>query len=364
MPDAGVNQTPPKNRKRHRKRWDTLEFQFLFLSDMRACNLNRRQFLRHSGAALAAAALPSVPSRAEDERPRFRLALGQWTFHRAFQGAGGSAKRDPLEFPTMAGELGFEGVDYSGILLGDDHANPKKIAELNRRAADAGVQNVLILVDLQDALGAADAAKRKTNVGNYVPWLESAAALGCTGVRVNPISDAGVPADEQARLLADGASQLIEHADRLKLDVLFENHGEGLQTDGAWIASVARQVNHPRCGTLPDFGNFQKDRARGEFHDRYAGVAAMLPFAKGICAKSQDFDADGEECYSDYGRMAGMIKASDYRGWIEVEYEGPLRGAGAPARERVPAGALGEKEGALATRKLLQKHLGTDLSVR
>lgn len=328
---------------------------------MRTSNLKRRHFLRNSGAALAAAALPLDSSRAADEKPRFRLSLGQWTFHRAIRGAPGVAKRDPLEFPTMAGELGFEGIDYSGILLGKDHANPKKITELNRRAADAGVLNLLILVDLHDALGAADAEKRKANVQKYVPWLETAAALGCTGVRLNPISDPGLAADEQARLLADGTSQLLVHADPLKLDVMFENHGEGLRTDGAWIASVAKQVDHPRCGTLPDFGNFQKDRASGKFHDRYAGVAAMLPFAKGICAKSHDFDANGEECYSDYGRLLKMVKDSAYRGWIEVEYEGPHRGSGGPTRERVPAGPLGEKEGALATKKLLQKHLGSDL---
>lgn len=329
---------------------------------MRTSNLKRRRFLRNSGATLAAAATLHFNSYAAEKKgPRFQFSLGQWTFHRAFRGAPGVSRRDPLEFPTMAGELGFEGIDYSGILLGNDHANPKKIAELNRRAADAGVQNLLILVDLHDALGAADADQRKSNVLKYVPWLETAAALGCTGVRLNPISDPGLAAEEQARLLADGTSQLLRHAEKLKLDLLFENHGEGLRTNGAWIASVVKQVDHSRCGTLPDFGNFQKDRASGTFHDRYAGVAAMLPFAKGICAKSHDFDANGEECYSDYGRMLKMIKDSGYRGWIEVEYEGPHQGPGGPARERVPAGRLGEKEGALATKKLLQKHLGADL---
>ncbi len=330
--------------------------------DMRTSKLNRRRFLRNSGSTLAAAAtLPFNAYAADEKGPRFQLSLGQWTFHRAYRGAPGVVKRDPLEFPTMAGELGFEGIDYSGILLGNDHANPKKIAELNRRAAHAGVQNLLILVDLHDALGAVDAGKRKANVLKYVPWLETAAALGCSGVRLNPISDPGLAAEEQARLLADGTSQLLKHAEKLKLDLLFENHGEGLRTDGGWIASVVKQVDHSRCGTLPDFGNFQKDRASGTFHDRYAGVAAMLPFAKGICAKSHDFDANGEECYSDYGRMLKMIKDSGYRGWIEVEYEGPHRGSGGPARERVPVGPLGEKEGALATKKLLQKHLGADL---
>ena len=320
--------------------------------------MNRRRFL-HTTAAVALA--PQLATVRAAESPRFRLTLGQWTFHRAYRGEPGFPKRDGLEFPTMAGELGFEGVDYSGLLLGEHHANPQSLAELNRRAADAGVKNVLILVDLSVPLGARDEAVRRENVEKFRPWLAAAATLGCSGIRVNAIGDAALPGDEQARLVADGLAQLIAFSTPLNLDVLVENHGEGLRCDGEWIASVVKAVHNPRCGTLPDFGNFQKNRARGEFHDRYAGVAAMLPFAKCISAKSHDFDAHGDECYSDYARLFRMIRDSSYRGWIEVEYEGPGGSPRTPTPERPPAGTLGESEGALATKRLIEKHLGDTL---
>lgn len=324
--------------------------------------MNRRQFLQNSSLALGVAAWNMSISRGMgNHEARYQLALGQWTFNRAFRGVEGVARRDSLEFPTMAGELGFLGIDYSGILLGDHHAKPQSLKELNHRAADAGVKNVLILVDLHDALGARDAAVRTSNVEKYRPWLAAAATLGCSGIRVNPISDDTLPKEEQSKLLADGIMQLLKFSVPLKLDVLLENHGEGLQTDGAWLASVAQQVSDPHCGTLPDFGNFQKNRATGEFHNRYDGVAAMLPYAKGVCAKSLDFDTNGEECYSDYGRLLKNVADSGYRGWIEVEYEGPGHSPGAPAAERKPAKPLSESEGCMATVRLLQKHLGTDL---
>ena len=332
--------------------------------------MNRRYFLQDTAAAFAAAALaaaawPFNSARAVAGREaRYRLALGQWTFNRAFRGVEGVTRRDSLEFPTMAGELGFEGVDYSGILLGEHHANPKSLAELNRRASDAGVKNVLILVDLHDALGAKDDAARQANVEKYRPWLEAAATLGCIGVRVNPISDDSLPAVEQARLLADGITRLLKFSVPMKLDVLIENHGEGLRTDGAWLASVAKQVADPHCGTLPDFGNFQKNRATGEFHDRLAGVVAMLPYAKCVCAKSHDFDANGDECYSDYGKLLRLVADFGYRGWIEVEYEGPGHSPGTPTPVRKPAEQLSETEGCLATRRLLEKHLGADVGKR
>ena len=60
-------------------------------------------------------------------------------------------------------------------------------------------------------------------------------------------------------------------------------------------------MDHPRCGTLPDFGNFQI--ANGEWYDRYQGVKELMPFAKAVSAKSNDFDAEGNEVHTDYRRM-------------------------------------------------------------
>lgn len=324
--------------------------------------MRRRDFLGSTAAvSLAAASTRLQRVIAANEGPRYRLSLGQWTFHRAFRGEEGVTQRDPLEFPTMAGELGFEGVDYSGLLLGEHHTNRASLTELNRRAADAGVKNVLLLIDLYDQLGAPSEDARRKTVEKYRPWLNAAAALGCSGIRVNAISDVELPADEQSRLVADGVTKLLEQSKPMHIDVLVENHGEGVKCDGAWIASIVKHVGQPQCGTLPDFGNFQKDRNNGTFHDRYAGVAAMLPSAKCLCAKSHDFDADGDECYTDYARMLRLVTDSGYEGWIEVEYEGPGGPGRTPVAKHEPVATLGEREGALATVRLLKKYLGTGL---
>jgi len=109
-------------------------------------------------------------------------------------------------------------------------------------------------------------------------------------------------------------------------------------SNGAWLASVIRQVDHPNCGTLPDFGNFhiQGD----EWYDRYRGVEEMMPFAKAVSAKSHDFDADGNEIATDYRRMMRIVLDAGYRGYVGIEYEG----------ER-----LSELEGIKATKALLER---------
>ena len=46
-------------------------------------------------------------------------------------------------------------------------------------------------------------------------------------------------------------------------------------------------ADHPRVGTLPDFGNFRI--ADGDIFDPYKGVRLLMPYAKGVSAKTYDF---------------------------------------------------------------------------
>jgi sugar phosphate isomerase/epimerase len=95
----------------------------------------------------------------------------------------------------------------------------------------------------------------------------------------------------------------------------------------------------PNCGTLPDFGNFVINPQTGEQYDRYQGTKELMPFAKGVSAKSHDFDQAGNETHTDYRRMLKIVKDAGYRGFVGIEYEGS---------------GLGEAEGVRATKKLLE----------
>src|SRR5688572_393482 len=99
---------------------------------------------------------------------------------------------------------------------------------------------------------------------------------------------------------------------------IVENHG-WLSSNGKWLASVVKQVNRPTCGTLPDFGNFHVSET--EEYDRYQGVAELMPYAKGISAKSYEFDSGGNETRIDYRKMLKLVRDSKFRGYVGVEYE-------------------------------------------
>jgi L-ribulose-5-phosphate 3-epimerase len=120
--------------------------------------------------------------------------------------------------------------------------------------------------------------------------------------------------------------------------VIVENHG-GLSSDGAWLAGVMKAVNLPNCGTLPDFGNFQVDAQT--HYDRYQGVKELMPFAKAVSAKSNVFDAYGNEAETDFLKMMKVVLDAGYRGYVGIEWAGPE--------------PPNEIEGILLTKKLLEK---------
>jgi len=293
--------------------------------------MNRRDFLERASALLAAG-LSWVRTGGTDEAPWFRISLAEWSLHRAIFGG----KLDALDFPVVARrEFGIEAVEYVNQFFFDRARDRAYLGELKRRAEGEGVRSLLIMCDREGRLGDPDPARRRQAVENHYKWVEAARFLGCHSIRVNAASEGSY--EEQQKLAADGLRQLVEFAAEHELNVLVENHG-GLSSNGAWLAGVIRMVDHPRCGTLPDFGNWRVDAET--WYDPYQGLAELMPFAKGVSAKSYDFDAEGNETRLDYVRLLRIVRDAGYRGYIGIEYEGDR---------------LDEMEGIRATKALLER---------
>ncbi|HEY9364509.1 MAG TPA: sugar phosphate isomerase/epimerase, partial [Chitinophagaceae bacterium] len=110
-----------------------------------------------------------------------------------------------------------------------------------------------------------------------------------------------------------------------------------------WLADVMKKAKKKNIGTLPDFGNFCLKRENNvctEDYDRYKGTKEMLPFAKGVSAKTYDFDAAGNCIETDYNKMLKIMKEAGFSGYIGIEYEGDK---------------LSEEEGIKKTKALIEK---------
>jgi sugar phosphate isomerase/epimerase len=287
------------------------------------------------GAALARRLAPPAgePGAAPSADPAppehwFTISLAQWSLHRTLH----SGVMTNLDFPRVAREqFAIDAIEYVNSFFKDKADDEAYLRDLKARCDDHGVRSLLIMCDGEGALGDPNDARRTRAVNNHHRWARAAKFLGCHSIRVNAESR-GTP-EEQERLAADGLRALTEYCATLDINCIVENHG-GLSSHGDWLARVMRRVNHPRCGTLPDFGNFYE-------YDRYTGVREMMPFAKGVSAKSHAFNERGDETRTDYARMLRIVYDAGYRGAIGVEYEGDTHP---------------EAEGIRLTRDLLERY--------
>jgi L-ribulose-5-phosphate 3-epimerase len=288
--------------------------------------MNRRDFLTGTLAFGAASLLPAAQPKPKDW---FTISLAEWSLHRTIFGG----DMTNLDFPKVAREkYGIDAIEYVNQFFKDKAKDAKYLAELKQICKDQGVKSVLIMCDGEGATGDPDAAKRTQAVENHYKWVDAAKYLGCHSIRVNAQSRGA--REEQAKLCADGLARLGEYGAKVGINVIVENHG-GISSHGDWLADVMRRVNMKNVGTLPDFGNFYE-------YDRYQGVEDLMPFAKGVSAKSNDFGPDGNELNMDYYRLLGIVKQAGYRGRIGIEYEG---------------NRLSEHHGILKTKAILEEVL-------
>lgn len=286
-------------------------------------SFNRRVFLKSTagtGVALSVGTIAPATYAADKKRasPLFKVSLAEWSLHRTLFGG----KLDNLDFPAFTKkQFAIDAVEYVNQFFKDKAKDQKYLTDLKKRAADQGVTNVLIMIDDEGALGDPDEEKRRQAVENHYKWVEAAKFLGCHSIRVNARSDGSF--DEQMKLAADGLSQLTAFGEKHDINVIVENHG-GLSSNGTWLAGVMKMVDNPRCGTLPDFGNFRVSDS--EQYDRYKGVMELMPYAKGVSAKSHEFNAEGDEVQIDYVKMLKIVLDAGYHGYIGIEWEGDKPG--------------------------------------
>ncbi len=304
--------------------------------------VNRREFVKNSakfglGLGIIGSVNPLISCSAASAPLFFQISLAQWSLHKSIF----AKKLDNLDFAEKTKkDFGISAVEYVNQFFKDKATDNGYLSQMKQRADDNGVDSILIMVDGEGHLGDTDEAKRIEAVENHYKWVEAAKFLGCHSIRVNAAGEGS--AEEVSMAAIDGLGKLTEFAQDAGINVIVENHG-GYSSNGQWLSNVISKVGLQGCGTLPDFGNFCITRKAGkcaDSYDRYKGTTELMPFAKGVSAKSHDFDKDGNEIHTDYKKMLSIVKEAGYSGHIGIEYEGS---------------DLGEDEGILATKALLEK---------
>ena len=312
----------------------------------------RRAFIRKGISATAGlglfSAFPGISSFGKEQGDMFfKISLAEWSLNKRL--SKGDLKN--LDFPAKAkNDFGIDAVEYVNQFFKDKAEDTEYLSELKTRCGDLGVTNVIIMIDNEGDLGDQDKKKRKQAIENHYKWVDAAKFLGCHSIRVNAAGNGSYEDVQKAAI--DSLGTLSEYGEKEGIGIIVENHG-GYSSNGDWLSTVMKEVNNPYCGTLPDFGNFcikakyeNRQRICLEEFDKYKGTELLMPFAKGVSAKTNVFDAEGNERNIDYYKIMKIVKDAGFSGYVGIEFEGS---------------ELSPEDGIKATKKLLEK-VGEQLS--
>lgn len=306
-------------------------------------------------------ACQSKTEKQEEKTPGLNISLAQWSLHKSFFGntlngdwaAFGKMLMEspdsllkgtlhPDDFPKIAASYGVNTIELVNTFYYSKAKDMAYWEGFKKKCEAAGVSVGLIMCDALGDLGNADSVARMKAVENHYDWVKIAKFLGAKSIRVNAAGQG--TAEEVAMHAVDGLTQLGKFGAQEGINIIVENHG-GYSSDGAWLSGVMSKVNMKNIGTLPDFGNFCLERGPEgclKEYDRYKGIAELMPYAKGVSAKTNVFDANGNERAMDYSRILKIVKDAGFKGNIGIEFEGT---------------ELSEDEGIKATKALIEKVL-------
>ena len=268
----------------------------------------RRQFLKSSVVMTAGAVLlPDAFAAKKSTRSRYQIGLSQYSLRAMFK----DDSLDPLDYPAFSvDQFGINQLDlWEGGLPKDKLDDMAYLKQLKRRAKKAKTELFLLMSGVLDAAP----QKRDVTLKQILSSLSRAQTLGCEFVRVF----LRVPGNSEAAGVAasvEALKPLSDAAVEKNVVIAIEPGASQLSQRGAFLAKVAKKLNHPACKLMPDFGKLR--------NNVYDGTEAMMPHTATISCKMHSFDENGNQPDFDYMRLMKIIDKAGYRGILAIEWEG------------------------------------------
>jgi sugar phosphate isomerase/epimerase len=301
--------------------------------------ISRRMFLSRVGGVTVAASVspyvegPATLAKGLEEpavgpdihfptAPRDRIAVSSWPF-RAYVESPTNPDRNP-KLP------GMDLVDFAAHVVKEFNirniepifnqfrsTDPQYLSEFRGAVEKAGSHVVDIPVDSDDSLYDPDPAVRKRAVEFGKMWVDIAVTIGSPGIR-NGIARAK-NASPNVSLAADGLSRIVDYAAQRNIMVTLEND-DLVSEDAFFVVKVIEKVNSPYLRALPDFCN---SMLSGNAAFDYRAITAMFHHAYNICHVKRTEVGDNGKLYEiSLSRTFGILKASHFRGYCSMEWEG------------------------------------------
>ena len=289
---------------------------------------NRRSFLQ--SGLIAAGALATQPLMAQQPAAAWSNRIGVSTYS-FWQFRDDREKYRSIETCLeIAADIGFDGVEILKIQMAGEPSNAA-LQKIKQRAFALGLD--LMGYSTHQSFVFPDAAERQRNVDTTIDMIEEAYRLGIPTMRINTgrwgtsksfdelMANKGIEPrlegysdDEGFKWVIDSIEKLIPKAAQCGVTLGLENHwGLGRTAEG--VKRIVDAIDSPWLQVTLDTGNFLDD-------PEYRQLTMLAPQAILLQAKTYYGGGKWYALDLDYGRIAQIMRAANYRGYVSLEFEG------------------------------------------
>lgn len=280
--------------------------------------ISRRRLMGQGIAVLAgmaaqtgqAAVAPKVPSAGPGEiGPQLKLSCCAYSMRELLPQKGKPGKITLSDFLELAAAWRLDGVELTSYYFTSE--DPKDMFALKAKAFKLGLDISGTAVGNNFVVPPGD--ERTQQIDLVKRWIDHSIELGAPCMRIFAGHKGGGDRKDHFNWVVECIKGCIDYAASKGVFLALENHGYLTET-APDILAILDAVNHEWLGLNLDTGNFVADP--------YKNIELAVPRAITTHVKSKVRTTDGKDSEPvDYGHLVRIFRASNYRGYLSLEFE-------------------------------------------
>lgn len=239
---------------------------------------------------------------------RLKTSLNAFSFNKPLLD-GSMSVFDLLEYCAATG---FEGVDITGYYLKGYPVvpNDEYLLKVKRMAFRLGLE--ISGTGVRNDFTVADKSKRKQEVELVKKWIEAAAKLDAPVIRIfaGNQRNEGVSREKVTDWMLEDIRTCVDHGKQHGVIIGLQNHNDFIQTADQ-VIKIIEAINSEWLGLILDTGSYR-------VHDPYEEIEKSVKYTVNWQIKENVF-INGKEVKTDLDKLMGIIKSSDYNGYLPLE---------------------------------------------
>jgi sugar phosphate isomerase/epimerase len=243
------------------------------------------------------------------EGSKFKFSLAAYSYRRLLQGD--NPQLTLFDFVNDCARFGLEGTELTSYYFPAD-VTPDYLRRLKQHCFRHGLD--ISGTAVGNDFGHPAGTKRDEQLQLVKRWVDYSEILGAPVIRIFAGQRQGDTSEQELhQRVVSGIEECCQYAGQHGVHLALENHGGPTATSEGVLALV-RDIQSPWFGVNLDTGNFRSS-------DVYGDLQKCAPYALNVQVKVTISDSNGRRQNSDYKRLADLLRAASYRGYVALEFE-------------------------------------------